>query len=242
VIELRRANRRHHDRRNGQHGWHTFFPDEGPGAGTDGFGVLEGLNEHWLPPGTSVPRRPPGDSEAVTYVHEGALAQEDSLGRSGVVQTGEFQRMTVRRRIRHKEANASRTERAHVYQLWLRQAEAGLDQSYEQRRFSTADRRGVLCVVASPDGRRGSLRIHPDVLVYSTLLDVGQHVIHELGHGRRAWVHVVRGEVMLGDAVLVAGDGAGVSGERAVSLTARQGAEVLVLDIEAAPPEPTKVA
>jgi hypothetical protein len=139
--------------------------------------------------------------------------------------------MTAGRGIRHSETNASRTDSAHVFQIWLRPSEAGLPPSHEQKRFSAAERRGVLCVVASPDGRRGSLRIHQDALMCSALLDPGQHVVHELSYGRSAWLHVVRGEVTLGDTVLAAGDGAGVSAERAVSLTAREESEILLFDL-----------
>src|SRR6185295_16277227 len=102
--------------------------------------------------------------------------------------------------------------------------------------FSAADRRGGLCVVASPDARRGSLRVHEDALLYSALLSPGKHVVHELGEGRRAWLHVVDGKATLGDVVLSTGDGAGITAERAVSLTAREETEILLVDIGAARP------
>ena len=98
---------------------------------------------------------------------------------------------------------------------------------------SAAQRRGGLCVVASSDARRGSLRIHQDALVFSALLDPGQHVVHELSQGRSAWLHLVQGEVALGDLILTTGDGAGVSAAPAVSFTAREPTEVLMLDVGA---------
>jgi hypothetical protein len=230
MITLRRANERHHDRRRKQEVWHTFHPDRAD-ALAGGFGALEVLDEDRLPPGAGVPRHPHLDAEIVTYVREGALAHEDSMGRSGIVQAGEFQRMTAGRGIRHSETNASRTDWAHVFQIWLRPSEAGLEPGHEQKRFSAAERRGGLCVVASPDARRGSLRIHQDALVYSAMLDPGQHVIHELPQGRSAWLHLVQGEVTLGDTVLTTGDGAGVTAEPAVSLTAREETEILLVDL-----------
>ena len=118
----------------------------------------------------------------------------------------------------------------------LRPAQAGLDPGHEQKRFSTADRRGELCVVASPDGRRGSLRIHQDALLYSAMLGRGKHVVHELREGRSAWLHLVEGEVTLGDLVLSSGDGAGLTAERAVSLTAREETEILLIDLGAEAP------
>jgi len=231
MITLRRAKERRHDRRRKQEVWHTFYPEDRADALADGFGTLEILDEDRLPPGARVPLHLLHDAEIVTYVREGALAHEDSMGRSGVIHAGEFQRMTAGHGIRYSETNASRTDWAHVFQIWLRPSEAGLDPSHEQKRFCAAERRGALCVVASPDGRRGSLRIHQDALMYSAMLDPGQHVVHELSRGRSAWLHLVQGEVLLGDVVLTTGDGAGVTAERAVSLTAREATEILLVDL-----------
>jgi len=232
MISLRRSNERHHDcRRRKQEIWHTFHPEDCAAELARGFGALENLDEDRLPPGAGVSRHAHRDCEIVTYVREGALAHEDSMGRSGVIHAGEFQRVTAGRGVRHSETNASRTDWAHVFQIWLRPLEAGLEPSHEQKRFSAAERRGGLCVVASPDARRGSLRVHQDALMYSALLDPGQHVVHELAGGRGAWLHLVRGEVTLGDLVLTTGDGAGVTAEPAVSLTAREESEILLVDI-----------
>ena len=140
--------------------------------------------------------------------------------------------MTAGRGIRHHEANASRTHPAHVFQVWLRPAQADLEPSHEQKRFSAAQRRGTLCVVGSPDGRRGSLLIHQDTLVFSALLDPGTHLARGLAPGRSAWLHIVAGEATLDEVVLSAGDGAGLRSELTVSLTARQQeTEILLLDL-----------
>jgi redox-sensitive bicupin YhaK (pirin superfamily) len=239
MITLRRADERRHERRRKQDVWHTFGPDRAGALGA-GFGALELLDEERRPPGADVPRHPRRDAEIVTYVREGALAHEDSLGRSGVIHAGEFQRMTAGRGVRHSETNASRTDSAHVFRIWLRPSEAELEPSHEQKRFSAAERRGGLCVIASPDARRGSLRVHQDALVYSALLDAGQHVIHELSQGRSAWLHLVQGEATLGDTVLTTGDGAGVAAEPAVSLTAREETEILLVDLGARIPPSSK--
>ncbi len=238
---LRRAKERHHDRRRAREVWLTFHPEDGAGPLAGGFGTLEILDEHRLPPGAGVPRHPRHEAEIVTYVREGALAYEDSTGSSGVLHAGEFQRMTAGRGIRHSETNPSRTDSAHVFQIWLRPSQAELQPSLEQKRFSAANRHGVLCIVASPDGRRGSLRIHQDALVCSAMLDPGQHVVHELTPGRTAWLHLVQGEVTLGDIVLTTGDGAGVTAEHAVSFTAREETEILLLDLGEQPPPFRKI-
>jgi quercetin 2,3-dioxygenase len=227
MVTVRRSRERHHERRRKHEVWHTFDLD----GRHDGFGALELLDEDRLPPRGSIPRPRDRDAEIVTYVREGALAHEDSAGRSGVIHAGEFQRRTIRRGMRYGEANASRTYEAQVIRIGLRAGQSGRDAGPEQRRFSAAERRGGLRVVASPDGWHGSLRIQTDVLVYSALLDPGQHVVHELVHGRCAWLHVVQGAVTFGDLVLTTGDGAGVTEDRAVSLTARDHAEVLLVDM-----------
>ena len=231
MITLRRAKERHHDQRRKREVWHTFYQENRADALADGFGALEILNENRLPPGKELLSLLPRDAEIVTYVCEGALTHENSKGRSGVIQAGEFQRMSVGLRSHHSETNASRTDRAHVFQIWLRFPEAGLEPGYEQKRFSVAERRGRLCVVASPDGRKGSLRIHGDALIYSALLDPGDHVVHELSQGRSAWLHVVTGEATLGGIVLTTGDGAGLTAERSVSLTALEETSILLVDL-----------
>jgi hypothetical protein len=232
MITVRRANERHHSRRGTRDQWFTFYPQDRAEALADGFGVLESLDEDRLPPGASVPLKPAHDAEIITYVIEGALAQKDTMSCcSGVIRAGEFQSMTAGGGSRHIERNASRTDWAHVFRISLHTTEGGLESSHQQRRFSTAERRGGLCALASPDGRKGSLRIGQDALVYSAMLDQGQHLVHELSPGRRAWLHVVSGGLTLGDGVLAAGDGVGFMAERAVSFTARTEVEILFFDL-----------
>jgi len=243
MITLYRAGQRRRIRRDHGEFWLTFFAQDRPGPLVDGYGAIELLNEGRLPPAAAVPLRPRYGVEVVTYVREGVLAQRDWVGRSGVIHAGEFQCRTVGRGVRLSETNASQTELAHVLQIWLRPAEAAREPGHEQRRFSTAERRGKLCIVASPDGQRGSLRVHQDILIYSALLDPGRHLIHELVPGRSAWLHLVQGEATLGDVVLTAGDGAGITADRAVSITAREESEILFLDLgdqrtKSAPPRP----
>lgn len=231
MITLRRSGERHHHQSQRQEVWSTFNSHERTSCPIDGFGTLEALDEDRLSPGAGIPHYPRRDAEIVTYVREGVLAYEDSLGYSGVVRAGEFQRTAAGRGLRLGQTNASATTWAHIFQIWLRPPQAALKPDHEQKRFSAAERRGVLCVVASPDARRGSLRIHQDVLMYSALLDSGQHVVHPLLQGHRAWLHLVEGEALLAGAILVTGDGAGIQAERAVSLTAREKTEILLLDL-----------
>ena len=231
MITLRRANARHHDRSRKHEAWQTFDPHERTDPLADGFGALESFDEERLSPGATLPRRARRDAEIVTYVRQSALAYDDSSGRPHVIQAGEFQCTTGGRGSQHGETNASQTDWAQVFQIYLRPAQAGLEPGVEQKRFSTAQRRGGLCVVASPDARRGSLRLHQDALLYSAMLGPGKHVVHELHEGRRAWLHIVEGEVSLVDLLLSSGDGAGLTAERAASLTAREETELLLVDL-----------
>jgi redox-sensitive bicupin YhaK (pirin superfamily) len=232
MITVRRNGEREHHLRGKWEGWLTF-PEPGdsePFIG--GFGGLELLNEERLMPGASVPAQPQNDAQVVTYVREGAVSYRDSTGLSGVIHAGEFQRRIEVRGARHTETNASRADAAHLFQIRLRASQAGLEPTEERKRFSAAERRGRLCVVAAPDAQRGALRIQANARVYSALLDLGQHVVHELSAGHKAWLHLVQGEASVGDHVLTTGDGAGITGERAVSFTAGKETELLLLDLE----------
>ncbi|HEU4734507.1 MAG TPA: pirin family protein [Kofleriaceae bacterium] len=231
MISLRRSAERHHDRRRKREVWRTFDPADLSDRPSDRFGPLEAVDESRLPPRADVPRRVGGDAEIVTYVREGAVAYEDSTGHAGVIHAGEFQRMLTAHGARHSEANASRVEWAHVFQVRMCHSAPELEPGREQKRFSAAERRGGLCLVASPDARAGSLRLDQDTRIYSALLEPGHHVVHELAPEHAAWLHVVQGQITLDDLVLVTGDGAGVTTERAVSLTARENSEILLFDV-----------
>jgi quercetin 2,3-dioxygenase len=231
LIALRRSEERCHVRHRAQEQWLTFYPRSDADWLAGGFGPLELLKEDRLSPGARVQLNPRHDAEIVTYVIEGVFTHDDSKGRSCVIHAGEFQRASATRGIRHGEKNGSRKDWAHVFQIWLRPWAGGPESSSQQKRFCAAERRGLLCVVASPDGRNGSLCVHQDVLIHSALLFPGQHVVHELSPERSVWVQVVSGEAALGEIVLAKGDGAGIWGERAVSLTAREATEILLLDL-----------
>ena len=231
MLTLRRASERHRDRRLDRDAWLTFFPGDRLSPLASGFGALKSFDEDRLAPGASVPSHAPGAVEIITYVRAGALAHEDPAGSSGLIQAAEFQRTSTGPGKHTADKNASTTGWSHAFQIWLRPAHAGWTPGREQKRFSAAERRGVLCTVASPDARGGSLRLHQDVFVHAAILGPGTHVAHELGEGRIAWVHVVEGEITLGDVVLSTGDGAGLTAERSVSLTAREETEVLLVDL-----------
>jgi quercetin 2,3-dioxygenase len=237
MITIRRGKGRHFERHRKLEVWLTFHPQDREDPLAGGFGTLEFLNEERLPPGADARLRLPHDAEVVSYVHEGAIEYKEPTGRWSILQAGEFQRISGGHgRV---ERNASKTDWAHIFRIHLRPSEAGRGSVFEQKRFSTAERRGRLFAVASPDARGESLRIHQNTLVYSAVLDPGQHMVHELSPGRSAWLHVVSGEVRLGDVVLVMGDGAGVTAESAVSFTALGMSSILLFDVpELSAPNP----
>ncbi|MBE2250695.1 MAG: pirin family protein [Myxococcus sp.] len=231
MITLRRANSRHVDELTSPGVWHSFYPFAESGQPhLSGFSVLEELDEDRLPPGAELPRHPHRPVEWLTYVHEGALAWVDELGCSGVLRAGEFQRVASGRQHRHREVNASSTEWVHVFRLGLRPSNV-LVAGHEQRRFSLAERRGALQLVASHEPVEGVLRLDQDVRVYSAFLEPGHHVARALEPGRVAWVQMVSGDAAVQGDWLSTGDGAAVSHERVVSITAATEAEVLIIDL-----------
>ncbi len=236
MITTRTADERLHDHRSDRDVWRTFYPQAPAMPYPDGFGTLEFLDEDRVAPGAPLAFRHRRDAETITWVCEGEIEYEDTKGRLAVARAGEFQHTIAEGDAHHGGRNASHTDWARVFRIWLRPTAAGGEPRREQKRFTAADCRGRLCLIASPDARAGSLRLHQDVLIYSALLDPGQHVVHELLPGRFAWVHVVDGEVTMEDIVMTAGDGAGIREARGVSLTARRTTSLLLLDVgESAP-------
>jgi hypothetical protein len=231
MIKLLRNSQRRHIRSGKHEVWHSLFAEDLAGPIDSGFGFLLAFDELRIQPGASTEPHCEDETEIVTYVYKGSLSQEDTEGNSGVIHTGEFQRMSTGRRIRHQETSVSRTDGVHLFRMSLRAAQAGLERDHEQERFTEAQRRNLLCIVVSPDGRKESLRIHQDVLVLSAIVDPGRHLVHELAPGRTAWLHAVCGELTLNDSVLTQGDGVSVTNESSISLTVQESTELLLVDL-----------
>src|SRR5262249_947879 len=148
-------------------------------------------------PGGGFDTHPHRDMEIITWVLSGALEHRDSLGNGSVIRPGDMQRMTAGTGILHSEFNPSRTDPVHLLQIWLFPETKGLPPGYEQRNFAAAERQNALRLLASRDGRNGSVTIHQDADVYAASLDADKSVRHELRPGRHAWVQVARGKVYL---------------------------------------------
>jgi redox-sensitive bicupin YhaK (pirin superfamily) len=233
MITIRRSEERGHFEK----GWldtrHTFSFAEYLDDRFMGFSDLRVINEDRVQPGKGFGSHGHRDMEILSYVLEGELGHQDSMGNGSTIRPGEFQRMSAGSGVVHSEKNASAEHPVHFLQIWILPRERGIRPGYEQRAFPEAERRGRLRVVASPDGRDGSLTVHQDAAVFAGLLAPGQHVRHEIRAGRTAWVQVARGEVTVNGERLRAGDGLAAVDESALDLagSGSADAEVLLFDL-----------
>jgi quercetin 2,3-dioxygenase len=231
MVKIRKAHERGRTKIDWLDSWHTFSFGEYYDPACMGFRALRVMNDDRVAPAAGFGMHPHRDMEIVTYVLDGALEHRDSLGTGSVIGPGELQRMTAGRGIMHSEYNSSATEPVHLYQIWLLPERKGLEPGYEQKKFPATERAGQLRIVASPDGRDGSLTIRQDVTLALADLDDGQGVTAPLAPGRHAWVQALRGSVRVNGVALAEGDGAAVSAEKEISITGVGRAEVMVFDL-----------
>jgi redox-sensitive bicupin YhaK (pirin superfamily) len=231
MIQVRKGAERGRTRIDWLDSRHTFSFGDYYDPAHMGFRSLRVMNDDRIAPGGGFGTHPHHDMEIVTYVLDGALEHRDSLGTGSVIGPGELQRMTAGTGIAHSEFNASETEPVHLYQIWLLPERRGLAPGYEQRAFPESERRGRWRLVASRDGRDGSLTVHQDVGLSLATLEAGQELSHRPGPGRHAWLQVLRGAVALNGHDLTAGDGAAVSDEEALAVRAAAPSEVILFDL-----------
>jgi redox-sensitive bicupin YhaK (pirin superfamily) len=196
-----------------------------------GFHSLRVINDDKVGPGGGFPTHPHRDMEIITWVLSGALEHKDSLGTGSVIRAGDLQRMTAGTGIQHSEFNASKTEPVHLLQIWIYPEKRGLTPGYAQKSFPVAERKGQLMLVASRDGRDGSISFHQDASVYAAALGPGQRVTHTLAPGRAAWVQVATGAMTLNGRRLNTGDGAAVTDEQQLVLVGVEDGEALLFDL-----------
>jgi len=228
MITYRRSSERHHVRRARSQEWSSFRAQRSGDGFAHGFGVLERFDERRLEVKGSTLVRPPPGTDVISYVLAGVLRSRHASRQTTLLRAGDFQRVSG---SALRQSNPSLSQDAHFLQLWLRHGASHVDEPPEQRRFSAAQRRGALCLVAGGRARDVALRLHGDVLIYSAILDPGQHLVHELGARRSAWLHVVNGTIASDDDELRTGDAASFTLERSVSLTARAPSEVLIVEL-----------
>ena len=227
--------RRSEERGGGDYGWlntrYTFSFNTYHDPKFMGFRSLRVINEDHVAAGQGFPMHPHRDMEIITYILEGALEHKDSLGTGSVIRPGDGQRMSAGSGIRHSEANPSKTDAAHLLQIWILPDREDIKPSYEQKAFPSEEKRGKLRLIASPDGKDGSVTIHQDARLYVTLLAPGETVTQAIEPNRHAWLQVAKGSVELNGERLKQGDGAAVSDERELTLQGTEDAEVLLFDL-----------
>ena len=239
MITLRKST----DRGFADHGWlksfHSFSFADYHDPRHMGFGNLRVINEDRIAPGTGFGTHGHRDMEIVSYVLAGELAHKDSMGNgqpnaavSGVIRPGDVQRMSAGTGVRHSEFNHAPDATTHFLQIWIEPNAQGIEPGYEQRHFDSAEKRGRLRLIASPDGRDGSVTIHADASIYGGLFDGTERIERPLDPKRRTYVHVVRGEAVVNGQRLGAGDALRLEREAGLSIADGRDAEVLVFDLD----------
>ncbi|HSD99117.1 MAG TPA: pirin family protein [Burkholderiales bacterium] len=231
MLTIRKAEERGHANHGWLDTWHTFSFADYYDPAEMGYGALRVINDDKVEPGQGFGTHGHRDMEIITYVLEGALEHKDSMGNGSVIRPGNVQRMSAGTGVRHSEFNPSREERVHLLQIWIEPKFTGVRPSYEEKQFGPAEKKGRLRLIASPDGREGSVTIHQDALVYAALLDGKDAVAHRLAPGRRAYVHVARGAVKLNGIELKDGDGVKIASESELTFNGAKQAELLLFDL-----------
>ncbi len=216
-------------------GWldtrHTFSFGDYHDPDHMGFGNLRVINEDWIEPGQGFGMHGHKDMEIITYIIDGALEHKDSMGTGSVINSGDVQRMTAGTGVRHSEFNHSQHDKVHLLQIWILPEREGLEPGYEQKAFKEKDKRNQLRLIASRDGRNGSLSMHQDVDLYATILEKDASLSHHFDSGHRGWLQVVHGTVSVNGEHLHAGDGAAVEDTPDVEIKASRDAELLLFDM-----------
>jgi len=230
-----KVTRRSQDRGHADHGWlnsyHSFSFAEYFDQDHVEFGPLRVLNEDRVAPGQGFGTHGHRNMEIISYVLEGELAHQDSLGTGSTIRPGDVQRMSAGSGVRHSEFNASRTNPVHFLQIWIQPNVRGVAPSYEEKKFSADEKRGRLRLVASPDRAEGSVLIQQDARVFAGLFDGKESAELVIGPGRRAYAHVARGAITVNGVALQAGDALMLTDSGQLTLRHGRDAEVLVFDL-----------
>ncbi|BCK87026.1 quercetin 2,3-dioxygenase [Sideroxyarcus emersonii] len=227
--------RKSSDRGFADHGWlqsfHSFSFADYYDPAHMGFGPLRVINEDRVAPGQGFATHGHRDMEIISYVLDGTLEHEDSMGNGSVLRYGNVQRMSAGTGVRHSEFNHSQSAPVHFLQIWIEPNMKGIAPGYEEKTFELESKQGRLRLIASPDGRDGSVLIHQDAVLYASILDAGDRIEHPLASGRRAYLHVASGHLAVNGIGLSAGDALMASNEQLVSLGQAAKAEVLLFDL-----------
>ena len=231
MLTIRKAGERGHANHGWLDSWHTFSFADYQDPEHMGYGPLRVINEDRIQAGKGFGTHGHRDMEIISYVLDGALAHQDSMSNGSSIVPGDVQRMSAGTGVRHSEFNHSKTGVTHFLQIWIEPKITGVRPSYEQKHFAAAEKRGRLRLVASPDGRNGSVSLNQDALLYAGLFDRDERADLPLAAGRRGYVHVARGAIVVNGRRLAAGDALKLDGVAAIELKDGREAEVLVFDL-----------
>lgn len=217
------------------HGWlkakHSFSFADYQNPQRVRFGPLRVINEDRIAPGQGFGTHPHKDMEIVTYPISGAIEHKDSMGNGTVINAGEVQRMTAGTGVQHSEFNHSQTEELHLLQIWLFPEQNDLQPGYEQTLFAREDKLGQLRLIASRDGRDGSVTVHQNVDLYASILLPGTEIRHTMSESRKVYVQVIYGDLTVNGESVSAGDGVQIRDETEVTISSQTEAEFLVFDM-----------
>jgi redox-sensitive bicupin YhaK (pirin superfamily) len=230
MITLRPAQERGHTDAGWLDSYHTFSFGDYQDAKHMNFGVLRVINEDTVKPAEGFGTHGHRDMEIITYVLEGGLAHEDSMGNGSTIKAGDVQAMSAGTGITHSEFNASKVDPVHFLQIWVIPERKGIQPRYEQKAIVDANKRNAWQLMASRDGRDGSITVNQDLTLRQAFLEGGKTLDYPVAADRQVWVQVVCGQIELNGKPLRDGDGAGIGAE-SVSLTASETAEVLLFDM-----------
>ncbi|MBT8061840.1 MAG: pirin family protein [Gammaproteobacteria bacterium] len=233
MLSVRKSDERGHAEHGWLKTWHSFSFADYYDPQHMHFGPLRVINDDRIAGGKGFPMHPHRDMEIITYMLEGALEHKDSMGNGSVIQPGDVQRMTAGTGVFHSEVNPLPDQPAHLLQIWIIPDKDGYEPGYEQKEFTEPEKRGRLLLVASGDGREGSVTINQDVNIFAGLFDGEESAQLALDEGRMAWLQVARGSLVLNGVELEAGDGVGVRREEALELDSGTGAEILLFEMPA---------
>jgi redox-sensitive bicupin YhaK (pirin superfamily) len=234
MMEVRRSE----ERGAAHHGWlkskHSFSFADYYDPRHSGFGPLLVINEDRVASAAGFGTHSHRDMEIISYVLDGALEHKDSMGTGSVLHYGDVQRMSAGSGVRHSEFNGSKTDEVHFLQIWIQPNVKGIEPSYEEKHFSEESKQGKLRLIASNDGRQGSVLIHQDASIYASILDEGDTLEHALDPERLAYVHVIRGDVSVNGVPLKDGDALKIGKESKLVFDHAEAVELLLFDLPAA--------
>lgn len=231
MITLRKSD----DRGHYNHGWletyHTFSFDQYHDPRWNGFRKLRVINEDYIQPDHEFPTHPHRDMEIITYLISGELSHKDNMGNGSTIYPADVQYMSAGSGVTHSEANTSKTETTHLLQIWIFPDSKGLQPEYNQKNFSDEVKLNQLCIIASPDGRDGSLGIHQDATMCASILEARKSLSYAVAPERHVYLQLISGSIALNEQLLVAGDGAAISSENDLRIVSNERSEFLLFDL-----------